>query len=144
MNLHLYISPSSEHPPSNIKGVIFSLVKRYYKQNTFLKDFAYFVGLLYYRLMLRGWDRPTIAGHILKATSRVENQPTPSALNPCKDNNLDNTLILHFKYHKDGISRKMIRSIFTEHLGAICQEDASIDRMIVAYSRPKKHRRLYD
>ena len=46
MNLHLYIPPSSEHPLNNIKGVIYSLVSRYYKQNTYQKDFVYFLGLL--------------------------------------------------------------------------------------------------
>ena len=30
-NLHLYIPPTSEHPPVNIKGVIFGLVQRYFK-----------------------------------------------------------------------------------------------------------------
>ena len=34
MNLHLYIPPSSEHPSSCIKGTIFSLILRYFKQNT--------------------------------------------------------------------------------------------------------------
>ena len=51
MNLHLYIPPSSKHPPSRIKGTIYSLVQRYFKQNTHQEDFAYFVGLLYYRLL---------------------------------------------------------------------------------------------
>ena len=39
MNLHLYIPPSSEHPPSCIKGAIFSLINRYYRQNTHQQDF---------------------------------------------------------------------------------------------------------
>ena len=46
MNLHLYIPPSSEHPLSCIKGTIFSLVLRYFKQNTYQKDFTHHVGLV--------------------------------------------------------------------------------------------------
>ena len=38
---------------------------------------------------------------------------------------------------QDEISRKMIRSIYNEHLGTYCQEDSYIKRLIVAYSRPK-------
>ena len=95
MNLHLYIPPASEHPPCNIKGIIFSLVQRYFKQNTFLTDFVYFVGLLYYRLILRGWDRPTITGHILEATSRVEKQSPSAALSSNKDDSLENLSLIH-------------------------------------------------
>ena len=137
MNLHLYIPPASEHPPGNIKGVIFSLVQRYFKQNTFLKDFVYFVGLLYYRLILRGWDRPTITGRILEATSKVEKQAPSAVLSPDKDDSLENILILHFEYHKDGFSKKLVRSIYDEHLGTFCPKDARVGRTIVAYSRPK-------
>ena len=137
MNLHLYIPPASEHSPCNIKGIIFSLVQRYFKQNTFLTDFVHFVGLLYYRLILRGWDRPTITNHILEATSKVEKQSPLTAHSLNKDESLENILILHFNYHKDGISRPMIRSIYNKHLGTHCHEDANIERTIVAYSRPK-------
>ena len=88
MNLHLYIPPVSEHPPCNIKGTIFSLVRRYLKQNTYLKEFVYFVGLLYYSLILRSWDRPTITDHILEATSRIEKQTPSNAFNSDKDDSL--------------------------------------------------------
>ena len=53
MNRHLYVPPASKHSPCNTKGIIFSLVQRYFNQNTFLTDFVYFVGLLYQRLILR-------------------------------------------------------------------------------------------
>ena len=103
----------------------------------FLKDFVYFVGLLYYRLILRDWDRPTITGHILEATSKVEKQAPPAALSPDKDGSLENILILHYKYHKDGLSKKLVRSIYNKHLGTFCQKDARIGWTIVAYSTPE-------
>ena len=92
---------------------------------------------MYYHLILRGWDRPTITGHILEATSRVEKQARSTAFNSDKDDCFENILILHFKYQKDDISRKLIRSIYDGHFGAYFQKDARIQRVIVIYSRPK-------
>ena len=76
MNLHLYIPSSSEHPAGCIKGTIFGLIFRYFRQNTHQKDFVYFAGLLYYRTLQRGWDRDLIRKLILEATRRAEN-PNP-------------------------------------------------------------------
>ena len=69
MNLHLYIPPSSEHPPSCIKGIVYSLVQRYFKQNTYQQDLTYFMGLLYHRLIQQDWDRTTISKLILQTTA---------------------------------------------------------------------------
>ena len=136
MNLHLYIPPMSEHPPGSIRGTIFGLISRYYQQNTFLKDFAYFSGLLYQRTLQRGWDRRLIRDLILEATSRIVNK-TNSTQEPIeKESSVKDTLFLHFKFHKDGISRQAIRLAFEKHLGKICHDDLNVDKMTVAYSRP--------
>ena len=39
---------------------MYSLGQRYCKQNTYQRDFTYFVGLLYHLLVQRGWDRTTV------------------------------------------------------------------------------------
>ena len=134
MNLHLYIPPSSEHPASCIKGTIFSLVSRYFKQNTYQKDFVYFTGLLYVRTLHRGWDRELIRKLILEATSRVEN---PHFGPPLPAEDLKNTAFLHFQFHKDGISRLQIRAAYEEHLNSVLKKEINITRAIVAFSRPK-------
>ena len=54
MNLHLYILLMSEHPPGCIRGTIFGLIGRYYKQNTSSQDFVHFSGLLYQRTLDQG------------------------------------------------------------------------------------------
>ena len=136
MNLHLYIPPSSEHPPSCIKGTIYSLVQRYFSQNTRQEDFAYFVGLLYYRLLQRGWNRASVRELIQEATAKAETKQL-SLPSPSDDKSIIKPIFLHFQFHKDGISRKEIRKEFEEHLGLICREELKTDRMVVAYSRPK-------
>ena len=134
LNLHLYIPSSSEHPASCIKGTIFSLIFRYFRQNTHQKDFVYFAGLLYYRTLQRGWDRDLIRKLILEATRRAEN-PNPGPPPP-PENNKD-TVFLHFQFHKDGISRLQIRSAYEEHLSSIFKTEININKTIVAFSRPK-------
>ena len=78
MNLHLYIPPMSEHPPGCIRGTIFGLISRYYQQNTYQKDFAYFSGLLYQRTLERGWDRGLIRELILEAMQIGELAQVPA------------------------------------------------------------------
>ena len=135
MNLHLYI-PTASDPSSCTKGTIFSLILRYFKQNTYQEDFTHFIGLLYLRTLQRGWDKGHIRKLILDATRRVEN-PKPKAL-PSEDKKiLKDTLFLHFQFHKDGISRLQIREEFENTLGSICKEELGTTRTIVAFSRPK-------
>jgi len=50
---------------------------------------------------------------------------------------LKDTLFLHFKFHKDGITRLQIREEFENTLGSICKEELGVTRTIVAFSRPK-------
>ena len=50
--------------------------------------------------------------------------------------NAKDTLFIHFKFHKDGISRQAIRLEFETHLAKICRNDLDVTKMTVAYSRP--------
>ena len=134
MNLHLYIPPSSEHPPSCIKGTIFSLINRYYRQNTHQQDFIYFASLLYHRTLQRGWNRELIRKLILEATGRAEN---PKPYKQTTQENNKTTLFLHFQFHKDGMSRQQIRRAYEDNLSSVCQTELNITRAIVAFSRPK-------
>ena len=54
MNLYLYLPSASAHSLSCIKGTIYSLINRYYAQNTYQKDYVYCMVLLYDRLLDRG------------------------------------------------------------------------------------------
>ena len=39
LNLYQYISPMSNHPPKMVRGIIFSLMRTYKRQNTKTKDY---------------------------------------------------------------------------------------------------------
>jgi hypothetical protein len=47
MNLYLYIPPLSAHPSGMIKGLIYSAIRRYKRQNIDRKDYVDMVRLLY-------------------------------------------------------------------------------------------------
>ena len=114
MSLHLYIPPASEYTLGTIKGTIYGLVLRYFKQNTYQKDFAHYVGLLYYRLLQRGWERKLVRDLILGATNRAEEKsinPLPPSL---KSTSTRDIIFLHFEYHKDGITRQEIRKEYLQ------------------------------
>ena len=137
MSLHLCIPPASEHTLGTIKGTIYGLVLRYFKQNTYQKDFAHYVGLLCYRLLQRGWERKLVCALILGATDRAEEKsinPLPSSP---KSKSTRDILFLHFQYHKDGITRQEVRKEYETHLETICKEELGIQRMIVAFSTAK-------
>ena len=59
-NLYQSICPNSAHPSWLIKGIIFSMLKRYYHQNIYVEDFWKVAILFYNRLKDRGWDRETL------------------------------------------------------------------------------------
>ena len=50
--------------------------------------------------------------------------------------NVKDTLFIHFKFHKDGISRQAIRLESETHLANICRNDPDVNKMTVDYSRP--------
>ena len=57
LNLYQFIYPNSAHSPCLLKGVVFSMLKRYYCQNSHLKDFWETAMLLYKPLKDQGWDK---------------------------------------------------------------------------------------
>ena len=107
MNLHLNIPPTLAHPSGCIKGTIFGLVRRYYAQNTYHRDFVHFVQLLYYHLLHRGWQREVIRPMILDACTVVQRKKSvtvPIAPPKTATTDEENLLSLHFVCHPDDIS----------------------------------------
>eukprot|EP00956_Cyclotella_meneghiniana_P035166 scaffold112213_cov44-Cyclotella_meneghiniana.AAC.7 len=123
MNLYLYIPPASAHPAGCIKGTIFGLICRYYAQNTYHKDFIFFVRLLYRHLLNQGWQKELIRPMILDACTIVRRKNPPSAPSAQPETGTqgqdEDLLFLHLTYHPDDISHKRIRELDEKHLGEI-------------------------
>lgn len=144
MNLYLYLPATSAHTPNCIKGTIYGLVKRYYEQNTYRKDYVNFCGLLYSRLIKRGWKREYIRELINQASSTVEARAkctTVPTQTRCQDLERENLLFIHVQYHPDDITRRQIRAEWDKHCGKLFEEELGLtQQVIVAYSRQKNIR----
>jgi hypothetical protein len=127
LNLYLYLPASSAHPTGMIKGVIYSLLRRYHEQNTYRADYIYFGSKLYHRLLPRGHKAEDIKSIFLQAHSKIDttgklNQaPTtdPTSALPCDPSSQVSKkrfLCLHFEYHPSDIPRRTIRRLFEKHL----------------------------
>lgn len=119
LNLYQYIPPMSAHPPNMIKGIIYSLMRSYYRQNTLTSDYHNIAVKLFERHVARGWDRALIKSLILEADQRIKSTPAPqlppatAAITlPGRPSEVVDTLYLHWQYHPNDISRRELRTIY--------------------------------
>jgi hypothetical protein len=141
MNLYQYLPPHSSHPPSTLRGMIYSLMRTYFKQNTLKQDYVNTVILMFHHLLARGWDRYTLKDTILAADVKL--QQLDQQVNPQENQAIiapRESLFFHLPYHPHDIPRRRLRQLFNYH----CQETFSsylgIDKFTVAYSRHKNLR----
>ena len=151
MNLFLYITPNSAHPPGLIKSLVFGLLLTYYKQNTNATDFLRMTSLLFQRLLNRGHLHNNLSEIFMSAITKIENNSQDIWKKPRTNaTEQENRLFFHIPFHPRDISRKEIRNIYDN----TCQSDSGygsfknmrnfnsrsimkIDKLTVAYSRPK-------
>ena len=127
MNLFLYIPQHSASPPGLLNSLIFGLVGTYKRQNSSIEDFKVNVGMLFNRLLARGYKRDTlvevfkeVATNLVSAPpsvkskctnpSRPKSQSQSQSTTSCQDNT-DSRLFFHLPYHPRGVvaSNKHIR-----------------------------------
>ena len=117
-------------------------------QNSNPEDF-WKIAMSFYRwLKRRGWERATIEPIFItayeKILSQLEQHQPDDQSEPLSRRE---QIILHLEYHKYGIPRKLVRKLFYETCGELFGksiEDGGlgIERLILAYSRPKNLRDL--
>ena len=154
MNLFLYIPPHSAHPPGLMKSLVFGLLLTYYKQNTHPTDFLNISLLLFQRLINRGHNHDVLTDLFTSAIEKIENkEKDPFKENLATSPPTDNRIFFHTPFHPKDISRQQIRNIYestcksnTGNSNLKCvlnpktKEHMFINKMTVAYSRPKNLR----
>ena len=135
MNLYLYIPPSSAHPAGMIKGLIYSAIRRYKRQNTDRKDFVEMVRLLYQRLWDCGWEKQQLYELFIDAVNTINK----GMINNNKHIQEDETSFIHCQYHPDGITRRELQHTFESTCSEL-QQQMKINKLTVAFSRPKNIR----
>ena len=140
LNLYQYICPNSAHPPWMLKGIVFSMLKRYYYQNSHVKDFWEIAMLLYKRLKDRGWDRKTLEPIFIWSHNEIisPRKKRKEELEPITNRDI---AIVHSEYNRHDIQRKKIREIWNDTMGLLEKDidegGLGIKRVIFAYSRPR-------
>jgi hypothetical protein len=138
MNLHLYIPPSSAHPPSCLKGLVTSELLRYRIQNN-NKDFVKITTSFIERMVARGHKLENLIPLINEAAAAIDKKLFSSPLTHTEPpSNIlrkkQKSLYLHWKYHPNGISNSVIRYHYNTHLKNHLQ--MFFDKMTLAISRP--------
>ena len=154
MNLFLYITPNSAHPPGLMKSLVFGLLNTYYIQNSKIDNFYKMIRLLFNRLQDRGHKAEDLQDLFLDAVDKIQQKYSSTVdrnLQKVNDSSIDNCLYFHIPYHPRDISRKKIRDLYEK----ICENEPNnlgsfksltndesgktmkIDRLTVAYHRPK-------
>ena len=155
MNLFLYIPPNSAHPPWLVKSLIFGLLQTYHRQNSKYSDFLKITTLLFQRLIDRGHLHDNLVELFSSAIESIEKNENNPFITPPPITSSENRLFLHTPYHPRDISRKQIRDLYESTcessesnsnfkflLNPKTKEHMSIDKLTVAYSRPKNLRDL--
>ena len=160
MNLHLYIPPTSTHPPGTIRSLVFGLLRKYYLQNSETKDFIDMTSKFFQRLINRGHS-PTKLRHLfLLAAQNLDQHPASrlqhtSPANETLDEQNDK-LFLRWRYHPQDLSRKQLRHIYTNTCESSSHENPSgfrhlltdrglpmtLHHLTIAYHRDKNLRDL--
>ena len=144
MNLYQYISPSSNHPPKMIAGILYSLLRTYKLQNSREEDYLDVACRLHQRHVARGWDCALLKRLILEADYKLRLEPptlpspvTPPSPDPALlENSPRDRIFFHAEYGRNDLSRRAIRSIFDDTCREMC-ESIGITQFTVAFSRPK-------
>jgi hypothetical protein len=144
MNLYQYLPPHSSHPQSTQRGMIYSLMRTYYKQNTHKQDYISTVILMFHHLLARGWDRYTLKDTILAADVKL--QQLDLQVNPQENQAIitprppRESLFFHLPYHPHDIPRRRLRQLYIYHCQEAFSSSLGIDKFTIAYSRHKNLR----
>eukprot|EP00804_Cyclotella_cryptica_P019481 CCRYP_006649-RB/>CCRYP_006649-RB protein AED:0.21 eAED:0.04 QI:0/-1/0/1/-1/0/1/0/367 len=139
-NPYLYIPPHSAHTPGMIHGIIFSLLRTYYCQNSKYSDFVHFSSLLFKRHVMQGWDPAVLKDIFASAIKKLlkPNQvPHPNTTGPASSQDHRGQLFYHMEFHPGDIPRQQVRQIYSRECETTFKAEIGIERFTLAYSRPK-------
>jgi hypothetical protein len=128
-NLHLYLPPTSAHPPGVLKSLIYGNLQRFWLQNTLVTDYIDIAKQFAEHLIARGHKREKITAIFEAAATKLD-----KLLQKKKERkDVGETLFLHWTWHPRCISRPKLRLLYNETL----QERSGFHNLIICYSRPK-------
>ena len=147
-NLHLYIPPSSCHPPGLLRGIVHGLIFRIYTLCTDRDDKKHRTQLFLLQLLRRGYHRNHLLPLFKEAMVRAKNYEGVTTQTLAERNSLRRSLFFHLPYHPQNPSSQAIQSSWHSHvanpdhgrpLSEVKNYEGTrigVDRLIIAYNRP--------
>ena len=145
LNLYLYISPHSCHPPGVLTGLVLGNCHRIYSLCSAQSDARHHLSNFYRRLLRRGYNSTTLLPLFQRARD-LASKLRPSTSD--EDIPLDSRIFLHLRYNprnppsfqlQRGFSSYIMHPDYEKVLTSIPNNEGEpipIERMTVAYSRP--------
>ena len=153
LNLYLYISPSSAHPPGMAVGLVHGMILRIYKLCSKPSDIRRRIKVFFRRLLRRGYSKDYLIPLFTKATENAKKhlRRTAAHLKAMEDAKLlkgYRRVFFHLQYHPNDPDSRIIQQTWKEtilqpagkdHINQVKNlEDQRIpiDQLTIAYSRP--------
>ena len=145
-SLHLYIPPTSAHAPANFRGLIHTMIIRYWRLNTLAADFRKNVKQFFGRMIAAGHDSEYLKKAFIATGEKIlireqKRLVTARTLTPGTDTateDTNDTLYFKWPYHPRGVQARDLQMLFEKHL----KGHVGYSKMIVALTRPKNLRDL--
>ncbi len=99
-----------------MRGIIHSLLSKYYEKNSNSDDYVAMATKLFRRHEDRGWDKSAMKQWILDADETTTSTPT-SLPSPAQQPTITNKerLFVHLECHRNDISKAKVRSLYETH-----------------------------
>ncbi len=103
INLHLYISPHSAHPPEVLKSIVYGNLRRYWLQNTNVEDYVSITKQFASHLIARGYNPNKIYDLFIQAANKLDKLIAAKQHNDNSD-----TIYLPWTWHPRDVSRSKL------------------------------------
>jgi hypothetical protein len=143
MNLYLYLCPSSSHPPSVMKGLVYGSIRRFWLQNSNPSDYRRVIQEFYNHLRARGHTHEKLLPLFHEAAAHVDSKQNDKPLRapPSIKKTESRPLFFHIQYHPLELPSSLIRKTFDRCCPTL-RTELAVDRIIVAHSRQPNLRDL--
>ena len=112
LNLYLYISPHSCHPPGVLSGLVLGNCHRIYTLCSDRNDAKRHLSNFYRRLLRRGYSRTILLPLFERARDLASNRPTSSKT----DVPLDSRIFLHLRYNPRNPPSSQLQRGFSSYI----------------------------
>lgn len=131
MNLYLYPTNNSAHPPGILRGLIFGLILKYSIQNSNIRDLQNMIKLLFSRLRQRGHPYELLRRHFLDAIANTEKRSL------CLKRQKQERLVLYkIPYDPNGPTRFQLRRLLNDKALTPLLREHNLGKLTICFQRP--------